>query len=189
MTLRLVIAFVCLSHLLFSQQKLDSLQVDSLHHSVKKAVIFSAIVPTAGQFYNYLAIPKGTKGRNNIFWKAPLIYASLGATGYFLIHNQATVLSLKQEYKDRSNNVPPSQLNTQWSTYDSIGIVTLYKKFSTRRDLSILAFGAAYLFQIVDAGIGAHFVNFDISDDLTLKIHPAILNNTTAGIGFTFNFR
>lgn len=190
MKLRLTIALFSLSTLLFSQENTDSLQVDSIpQHSIKKAIIYSSVLPGAGQFYNYKAIPAGTKGRGNVFWKVPLFYAGIGATGYFLVNNQATLISLKHEYKDRANGLPSSALNPEWSDYDSTGIVTLYQRYATRRDLSILAFGAAYLFQIVDAGIGAHFVKFDISENLTMQIQPVLLNNTTAGLGFTFNFR
>lgn len=168
----------------------DSLARDTIPvHSIKKAVIFSAVVPGAGQFYNYKWTPEGTKGRNNVFWKVPLYYVAIGTTGYFLIQNQMTQSSLKKEYNDRANNVPPNKLNPDWTTYDSLGILSLYDIYSTRRDLSILAFGAAYLFQVVEAGIGAHFVKFDISDDLTMHIHPVVLDNRSAGLGLSFYFR
>ena len=188
MKLRLVIAFFSLSNFVFSQKN-DSLKVDSMQLRVKKAILFSTILPGAGQFYNYTSTPVGTKGRNNVFWKVPLMYGAIGATGFFLVKNQATLVSLKQEFKDRENNVDPSLLNPKWSTYDSTGVVTLYKSYATKRDLSILAFGATYLFQIIDAGVGAHFAKFDISDDLSLQIRPVLLNNTTAGLGLKFNFR
>lgn len=168
----------------------DSLKRDTIpFHSIKKAVIFSAFAPGTGQFYNYKWTPTGTKGRNNVFWKVPLYYAAIGATGYFLVQNQMIQSSLKKEHNDRANNVPASDLNPDWATYDSLGILSLYDIYSTRRDLSILAFGAAYLFQVVEAGIGAHFVKFDISDDLTMHVHPVLLNNQTAGLGLSFNFR
>ncbi len=188
MKLRLAIAFLSVSHFLFSQS--DTTKHDSIpQHSVKKAVIFSAVLPGAGQFYNYANTAKGVKGRNNVFWKVPIFYAAVGSTGYFLIKNQVTQQSLKNEYKDRLNNVPTGQLNPKWTDYDNAGVLTLYKRYSTRRDLSILAFGMAYLFQVIDAGVGAHFVKFDVSDDLTFQIHPVLLNTRTAGIGLSLNFR
>lgn len=182
--------FFWFSSFLFSQDKnLDSLSVDTIpKFSVKKAVIYSAVLPGAGQFYNYLETPKGTKGRNNIFWKVPLFYAAIGATGYFLVKNEATSLSLKREYNYRVTNSGNSS-DPKWINYDSLGVLTLYNKYASRRDLSILTFGISYLFQVIDAGIGAHFVKFDISEDLTLHIRPTILNNKTLGVGLSFNFR
>ena len=55
--------FILLTHFLFCQDKsLDSVQIDTISKfSVKKAVIYSAVLPGAGQFYNYLATTKGKK--------------------------------------------------------------------------------------------------------------------------------
>ena len=182
-------AFCLFSTFSFAVEK-DSLARDTVPvHSIKKAIIFSSVLPGAGQFYNYKWTPTGTKGRNNVYWKVPLYYAAIGTTGYFLIQNQITLSSLKKEYYDRTNNVPESQWNPDWTSYDSTGIVSLHDIYATRRDLSILAFGAAYLFQIVEAGVGAHFVKFDISEDLTMHLQPVILNNRSAGIGLCLNFR
>lgn len=169
-----------------SAQSLDTTVVanDSVKgHSIKKAVIFSAVLPGAGQVYNHIAMPKGKK---KAFWKVPLIYAGLGTTTYFLINNQNNVSSLKQEYINRLNGGPTS---LQWSAYDDSGVLTLFNQYQTWRDLSILAVAGVYVLQIVDAGVEAHFVDFDISEDLTLKIQPTLLNYQTAGVKFSFNFR
>lgn len=152
-------------------------------HSVKKAMILSAAMPGSGQIYNHRAMPKGQK---KAFWKVPLIYAGLGATGYFLINNQLTQKALKTEYTNRTNGNPT---DPQWEQYDDQGVLTLYNQYLDRRDLSILGFTAVYLFQVADAGIEAHFVRFDISKDLSMQIRPSILFNGHAGINASFNFR
>ena len=59
---------------------------DMEKHSVRKAAIFSAVLPGAGQVYNHLAMPKGQK---KAYWKVPIIYAGLGATGYFALKNNS----------------------------------------------------------------------------------------------------
>lgn len=166
----------------------DSLEIanpnDTVNvHSPKKAIIYSAIIPGAGQVYNHMAMPKGKK---KAFWKVPLIYAGLGTTGYFLIQNQQTQMSLRKEYDNRINN---GTLDPQWQQYDDDGVLTLYNRYLDRRDLSILGLTAVYLFQLVDAGVEAHFVNFDVSEDLSLAIEPAYFGKNTIGMAFTFNFR
>lgn len=187
MKLRIFVAFLYFPYFLFSQ-KTDSLTVDSIpKHSVRKAVILSAIIPASGQFYNFSHTEKGQKGKNNIYWKVPLIYSALGATTYFLIKNQSIQHSLKLEYNNRYVN-KNSNLNEEWNKYDSAGIVTLYDFYSRRRDLSILIVGATYIAQLIDAGIEAHFVKFDLSEDLTMNIRPKLYNFNTAGIGISFNF-
>jgi hypothetical protein len=175
-----VLGYTCV----FSQDSLVTLFLkDTIKvHSPKKAVIFSAILPGAGQVYNHIAMPKGKK---KAFWKVPLIYGALGTTGYFLVKNQLTQQSLKQEYTNRENG---GLLDEKWSAYDKLGVLTLYDQYLNWRDLSILGVGAVYLIQIIDAGIEAHFVHFDISQDLSLAIEPAYFGQNTVGLKFNFNF-
>lgn len=152
-------------------------------HSPKRAVILSAVLPGAGQVYNHIAMPKGKK---KAFWKVPLIYGGLGVAGYFLVSNQITQLSLKEEYTNRQLG---NALNPEWELYDDPGVLTLYNQHLDWRDLSILGLAAVYILQVVDAGIEAHFVNFDISEDLSLAIKPAYMGNNTVGMSLNFNFR
>jgi hypothetical protein len=176
---------VCLGTYSFSQDSLSSqLPLDTLnYHSPKKAVIYSAILPGAGQVYNHIAMPKGQK---KAFWKVPLIYAGLGTMTYFLISNQQTQRSLRKEYEYR---IDGQTVDPEWELYDDAAIDVLYNQYLNRRDFSILGLGAVYLIQIVDAGIEAHFVKFDISEDLTLAIEPAYFGRNTAGLNLRFNFR
>ncbi len=154
----------------------------SYHHSVKKALIFSAVLPGAGQVYNHLAMPKGQK---KAFWKVPLIYAGLGASTYFLITNQSKQKEYRAEYQLRLDTGSGSP---EWSSYDDAGILTLYETHLRWRDMSILALGLVYILQVADAGVEAHFVDFDISQDLSLKIDPILMDYKTAGIRFAFCF-
>jgi hypothetical protein len=175
-----VLGYTCV----FSQDSLVTLFLkDTIKvHSPKKAVIFSAVIPGAGQLYNHIAMPKGKK---KAFWKVPLIYGALGTTGYFLIKNQSLKNSLKTEYSNRKNG---GVLDDKWSAYDETGVLTLYNQRLDWRDLSILGVGAVYLIQVIDAGIEAHFVHFDISQDLSLAIEPAYFGQNTVGLKFNFNF-
>ncbi|MCO4814079.1 MAG: hypothetical protein KC454_05165 [Flavobacteriales bacterium] len=163
----------------------DSIKVqDSVKvHSRKKAVLFSAIVPGAGQIYNHIAMPKGKK---KAFWKVPLIYAGLGTTGYFLIQNQKQTTDFKSDYTKRLND--PNYVSPYEGIYDNAGILTLYNQYLNWRDLSILAFGAIYLLQVVDAGVEAHFVSFDVSEDLSLNLDPVLMNFNNPGVRLTLNF-
>lgn len=181
-----VFILVCIGNFSFSQDTLSGqLSLDTVKvHSPKKAVIYSAILPGAGQVYNHIAMPKGQK---KAFWKVPLIYAGLGTMTYFLISNQQTQRSLRKEYEYRIDNGLSS--DPQWELYDVNAIDLLYNQYLNRRDLNILGLGAIYLIQLVDAGIEAHFVNFDISEDLTMAIQPVYFGSNAAGINLRFNFR
>lgn len=164
---------------------IDSLSNDSLKiHSPRKAMLFSAIIPGAGQIYNHNAM---TYGRAKIYLKLPLIYSTLAVSSFFLIEKQRTLHSIKQEFENRKlNNL---NLNPKWSLYSTDeDLEIIYKQNLTYRDLSILAVGAIYFIQIIDANIEAHFVNFDISPDLSFQLYPKVINTTTAGVGLKLNF-
>lgn len=163
----------------------DSLKVkDSVKvHSRKKAILLSAIIPGAGQVYNHMAMPKGKK---KAFWKVPLIYAGLGTTGYFLIQNQKQTTDFKNDYTNRLND--PNYISPYDGLYDNEGVLTLYNQYLNWRDLSIIAFGAIYIIQLVDAGVEAHFVSFDISEDLSFNLDPVLMNFNNPGVRITLNF-
>ena len=182
--MRILIVFLLFAFSGQAEDSIPSLKNDTVKvHSVKKAVILSAVIPGAGQIYNHTAMPKGKK---KAFWKVPLIYAGLGATGYFLISNQQTQKELKQEYQSRLDTGSGSD---KWSAYDDLGILTLYDQYLDWRDLSILGLAGVYLIQLVDAGVEAHFVNFDVSEDLSMSIEPTLMNNFTGGIKVKLKFR
>lgn len=179
---RLVFFFLLITSPVFSQ---DSLTVgDTVKpHSIRKAILYSAVVPGAGQVYNHLAMPKGKK---KAFWKVPLIYAGLGTTGYFLISNQLEQKRLKEEYTYRQDNLTWKYID--YAPYDDAGILTLYNQYLNWRDLSILAVGAVYILQLVDAGVEAHFVDFDVSEDLSISVDPVIVAARTPGVSLRLNF-
>lgn len=164
----------------FSQeQEIDTIQV----HSVKKATLLSAVIPGAGQIYNHLAMPKGKK---KAYWKVPLIYAGLGATSYFLIQEQTLQRELKKEYTYRTENGVPS--NPDFLIYDNDGVLFLYRQHLNRRDMFLIATAVVYGIQIADAAVEAHFVRFDISEDLSLQVRPKLHAHNQLGVSFSLKF-
>lgn len=158
-------------------------------HSVKLATILSATLPGSGQIYNHIAMPKGKK---KAFWKVPLIYAGLGVTTYFLISNQRNMMIYRNEYLDREElgYLTTGQfVNPATSTYDAQALLTLHEQHQTNRDLMILATAGVYLINILDAAVEAHFVNFDISEDLSMSFRPKIMMGFSPGLSVSFNFR
>jgi hypothetical protein len=184
MIIRLWIFLSLLSFKSWSQDTLteSSIVPDTLH-SVRRASILSAVLPGAGQIYNHIG---QLKGKKKGLWKVPLIYAGLGFSGYSIINNQRIVSSLKKEYRSRENGIIQDE---RWVSYDQTGIATLYAKYSRRRDLSLIGLILIYGLQVADAAVEAHFVNFDISEDLSLSIFPKMSDFRSVGVGFTFNFR
>lgn len=172
-----LIPFFCRGQVLPPEEK-----ADTNSYYFKKALILSACLPGAGQVFNSKNM---TTGRKNAFWKVPLIYAGLGATGYFLVSNQQKKNELKQEYTLRQSG----QGGQDWIEYDDQAILSIYQQYLDWRDLSILALGAVYLIQILDAGVEAHFIKFDVSDKLSFSLEPALMNLNSPGFKMKMTFR
>ncbi len=175
--------------LVVNKKKIESDSVKK--HSVLKAALFSAILPGAGQVYNHLAMPKGKK---KAFWKVPLIYAGLGVTGYFAFKNNVNQKSLKTEYKFREASGFTQINNPEWAEYDENSLIELYQQYSNRRNWLIIGCGLVYLIQVADAAIEAHFVSFDISENLSLQVRPTLLQNpfmttNNVGVSIALKFR
>ena len=195
----LLFLYSCIS-LTSNAQEPDSIQVDNKikvkndtitekTHSVKTATILSAVLPGSGQIYNHIAMPKGKK---KAFWKVPLIYAGLGVTTYFLISNQRNMMIYRNEYlaREELGYLGTGQhVNPLTAGYDAQALLTLHEGYQTNRDLMILATFGVYLLNVLDAAVEAHFVNFDISEDLTMSVRPKVMMGFSPGLSVSFNFR
>lgn len=165
--------------------QLDSLTTNSdTSHSVRRATIYSAVLPGAGQVYNHFAQPKGKK---KAYWKVPLIYAGLGLSGCSIVYNQSEVMKFRNEYRFREANCDTTFLN--FPQYSTSNLLVLEKQNANFRDYSILAFVFVYALQVADAAVEAHFVHFDISRDLSLSIRPWSYQSRYSGLSLSFNFR
>jgi len=147
-----------------------------------KAGLLSALVPGAGQLYN---------GR---WWKAPLAVGAVGATLYGELYYQ-TLYKAFVKAQDVRNDGDPTTQDTGRYTYNlndnqiERGI-NIYRR---QRDVFIAYVALAHAAQILDAVVDAHLRDFDISDDLSLRWEPTIIQMPTAantpGIGFTLSFK
>ncbi|MBO5919159.1 MAG: hypothetical protein J6Q34_01545 [Bacteroidales bacterium] len=122
-----------------------------------RAAMLSAVVPGLGQAYN------------GDYWKIPIFYTGLGICAYALTFNQEQYKRYKNMYIELNEGTYTGNL-----TADNI---TWYRDQHRRlRDYSIIATVLVYALNIIDANVFAHFNTFDISDDLTLNVEPALIN-------------
>jgi hypothetical protein len=157
-------------------------------HDPRKAALRSAIIPGWGQIYN------------KKYWKVPIVYAAIGIPTYLVIDNNrwynrtrfalrliASSTSGSQSWLDSLNNVHP-QLKHFVDEKNSSSLINYRNEFRRNMDYSIL-FGLLFWgLNIVDATVDAHLKDFDVSDDLTLRIQPALLPGNAAGLSFVFTF-
>jgi hypothetical protein len=159
-----------------SSQELDTTLAAPLlkKHSPRKAVIYSLMCPGLGQIYN------------RKYWKLPFIYGAGGAFAYFIGYNQLKYEKFRDAY---INNTTKEDVLIDGYSY-RYDILPRGRDYYRRyRDLSVLGLGAIYLLNVVDAMVDAHFFNYDVTDDLTMKLEPALIEGPgiSASIGLRIN--
>lgn len=150
-------------------------------HSPKLAMGFSAVLPGLGQIYN------------RKYWKLPIVYVGLGVCGYFIWTETSLYSKYKETYKFRAG-VDSSA--TDWFPNETLNTVKEMKEYHHRNvEISYIAAGVIYLLNIVDAAVDAHLYDFDVSDDLSMRIEPSVLSfrsaygkQNTAGLSLTLKF-
>lgn len=146
-------------------------------HSPRKAVIYSMVCPGLGQVYN------------KKYWKLPIIYGAGATLAYFFAYNQLKYEKFRDAYINGTEGEP---VVIDGYPYDYDILSRGRDFYRRRRDLSVLGVGALYLLNIIDAMVDAYFFSYDISEDLSLKIEPAVLNGpglaSSMGVGINIHF-
>ncbi|HSI90521.1 MAG TPA: DUF5683 domain-containing protein [Adhaeribacter sp.] len=124
-----------------------------------RAALYSAIIPGAGQIYN------------KHYWKVPVIYAVGAGIGYAIVFNHREYMAYKQSYEAELDGNP----DTEPLRPGSVNFLRLNRNaYHNDRDLSIIIAVLAYGMNIVEANVGAHLNEFDVSDDLSLRWSPSV---------------
>ncbi len=142
------------------EQPLDSL-VDSLPptKNPKIAGWLSFAVPGAGQIYN------------GQYWKLPIIYGGLGT----LIYVSQFYNTRYKQLKNDEHFLLGDSLSTGYNIFgltnesDVSGYMLKYRRY---RDLCFVGVALVYLMNIFDAVVDAHLYDYDISDDIALRVEP-----------------
>ena len=117
-----------------------------------------SIMPGAGQIY--------TKK----YWKVPIIYSALVTSGYFIMDNNKKYKKYRDTYLDRNNGIIDN-LN-----YSNSELITLKDYYKRNREISIMLFSLSYILNIIDASVNAHLFQYDIDENISLKIEPFYYN-------------
>jgi len=152
-------------------------QTEARLHSPQKAVIYSAILPGLGQIYN------------NKYWKVPIIYGAGGAFIYFASYYHTQYKKFRDGYEYASSQVDPEPVLIDGRLYDVNNLRRGQDGFRRYRDLDILGIGVVYLLNIIDAMVDAHFFYYDVSDDLSLRFEPVLIDESTLSATFGLRFQ
>ena len=143
---------------------------------VKRAMWLAIVLPGAGQIYN------------RKYWKLPIIYGGFVGCAYAITWNNQMYHDYSQAYMDIMDDDPNTQSYNQFlhlGAQINESNIERYKeifrkrkdKYRRWRDLGTFVMIGIYAFSVIDAYVDASLSEFDISDDLSLRIEPTMLNN------------
>ena len=146
----------------------------------KRALWLALVIPGGGQIYN------------RKYWKLPLVYGGFIGCMYAMNWNNMMYKDYSQAYIDLMDNDPNTQsynqflhLGTRITTEaDKNRYEDIFRKRKDKyrrwRDLSFFVMLGVYALSVIDAYVDAELSVFDISDDLSLKVEPTIINNRSS---------
>ena len=136
-------------------------------HSSSKALLYALVLPGLGQAYN------------KKYYKMPIAWVLLGGVGYAIVFNT-------KQYQEAS-------LNYALTPDDE----TEFYLRAWRRNLELSYIGliAVYALQMLDAYVDAQLYNWDVSENLSLRVAPSLqplmipTSRTGQSYGFTCSFK
>ena len=145
----------------------------------KRAMWLSIVLPGAGQIYN------------RKYWKLPIIYGGFVGCAYAMRWNNQMYHDYSQAYMDLMDDDPKTESYNQFmhlgAKITDANITRYQELFRKRkdryrrwRDLSFFVMVGVYALSVVDAYVDASLSEFDISDDLSLEVSPAVMGNPAA---------
>lgn len=141
----------------------------------QRALWLSLILPGAGQIYN------------RKYWKLPIIYGGFLGCIYALSWNNQMLSDYSQAYLDIMDNDPDTKSYEKMLPlgYNISGREEQFKEifknkknyYRKYRDMSIFSFAAVYALAVIDAYVDAELSSFDISEDLSFRMAPAVITS------------
>ena len=148
-----------------------------------KAALLAMAVPGLGQVYN------------KKYWKVPLVYGGFTFFAWLIEYNHVEW----QQYRDALFLLTDGDDNTNPSDiFDDPRIINSTQdrlrrgldRYRRERDFAIILAFAWYSITVADAIVDAHLDKFNISDDLSAKLRPSVIdtgfNLPAAGIKLVF---
>ena len=147
----------------------------------KRALWLALVIPGGGQIYN------------RKYWKLPIFYGGMMGCVYALTWNNMMYRDYSQAYLDIMDSDPATQsynkflhLGAQITSQNEERYKKLFKsrkdKYRRWRDMSMFCLIGVYALSVIDAYVDAELSEFDISNDLSLKVAPTVIPG-----GSTFN--
>ncbi len=121
-----------------------------------KATLYSILLPGLGQIYNHE------------YWKLPVYLGLMGFAVHFYSDNRANYERFRDIYIEASAPGYTGQVSATQALY--------YRdQYRRIRDYAALGIAVIYLLQIIDANVFSYMHDFEVDDDIALKVAPAVI--------------
>lgn len=146
-----------------------------------RSLWLSALCPGLGQVYN------------RRYWKLPIVVGGFVGLGYAISWNNKMLKDYSRAYNDAMDNDPntksymdfyPPTVKEEDIDKEWLKRALKSKKdyFRRNRDLCVISIVGVYLICMVDAYVDATLSKFDISDDLSMKVRPTLIEQSRSNL-------
>ena len=122
------------------------------------ATLFSLLVPGLGQIYN------------REYWKLPIYLGGMGFAVHYYLDCRTNYERFRNIYLEASD--PEAAYSGPISADQALYYRNVYRRY---RDYSVLAIAALYLLQVIDANVFSYMHDFEVDDDISLRVAPAMI--------------
>ena len=149
------------------------------HPDPGKSTLYSILLPGLGQIYN------------GEYWKIPIYWGGMATALHFYSDNSRNYKRYKWIYEQLNSTDPDAQKPDRIDANTALVYRNLFRRY---RDYSILATALVYVLQVVDANVFAYMQDFEMDDDISLRIEPTLITPEFAsappapGFGLTLRF-
>ncbi len=166
---------------------------DSLIHAATNGNAGKHFVPDPiRSMWLAMVFPGGGQIYNRKYWKLPIVYGGFLGCAYALTWNNQMLHDYSQAYLDIMDSDPNTKSYEKMLPmgYDITGKEERFKEmfknkknyFRKYRDMSIFAFAGVYLLSVVDAYVDGELSTFDISEDLSMRVMPTMIQTPNADL-------
>ncbi len=124
-----------------------------------RATLYSVLLPGLGQIYN------------GELFKVPIYWGGLLVSVHFLTTNNLNYQRFKRIHNEATT--PGSGYDQNISAETAKWYRDVYRRY---RDYSIVATAAVYLLQVIDANVFAYMHDFEVSDEISMSVEPAVIS-------------
>ena len=162
-----VLFFVAFSSQGFAQK--DSLSIKTTKKTAASIDEFNPLAPSKAEFYSAV-FPGMGQIYNKKYWKAPIVWAGMATSTSIYLFNNNEYKRYRRAFRQRESGLQDEfTLDNGTEVISRNGLISAQRTLRNNRDLSLLATVLVYVLQIVEASVNAHLLQFDTSDQLSVK--------------------